>query len=123
MTDKVTLEFAADTENVSLARSLAAAMAARADFTLDRVEDARLAVDEAVAQVIDSGSTGRVSCVFELDDGWLTMTVTGPYAAVPARDTFGWTVLRTLVNDVDARATDDALTIVLRMAGRVPAGA
>lgn len=123
MTDRVTLEFAADTENVALARSVAAAMAARADFTLDRVEDARLAVDEAVAQVIDSGSEGRVVCVFELDDEWLAITVTGPPADAPARDTFGWTVLRTLVNDVDASVTADGLTIVLRMAGRVPADA
>lgn len=121
MTDTVRLEFAADTENVSLARNVAATLAARADFTLDRVEDARLAVDEAVAQVIDGATAGPIVCVFGLADGVLTVDVSGSVATAPDHDSFGWIVLRALVDDVAAESTGGTLTISLRMAGSVPA--
>ena len=53
MTDEVTLTFGVDTRNMSLARSVAATMAGRFGLTVDRLEDVRLAVDEAVSQVLD----------------------------------------------------------------------
>ena len=121
MTEIVRLEFPADTENVALARNVAATLAARADFTLDRVEDARLAVDEAVAQVIDGATAGPILCVFGLDASVLTVEVSGSGAALPDHDSFGWIVLRALVDEVDAATVGATLTISLRMAGAVPA--
>jgi len=123
MTDTVRLEFAADTENVALARNVAAKMAARADFILDRVEDARLAVDEAVTQVIAGATGGPVTCVFSLDSAVLTVEISAPGPSVLDPDSFGWIVLRALVDEVEAVSTDAALTLVLRMAGNVPARA
>ncbi len=52
MGDRVSLIFRAATRNAALARTVAAAMAARADLPLDQLEDVRLAVDEAVSQLI-----------------------------------------------------------------------
>lgn len=121
MTDTVRLEFAADTENVALARSVAARMATRADFALDRVEDARLAVDEAVTQVISTETGGPVTCIFTLETGSLVVEVSAPSPAMPDQDSFGWIVLRALVDEVEAVSSGSSLTLVLRMAGSVPA--
>ncbi len=71
MTGPVTLTFPAHARNVALARSLAAAMSARADLPIDQLEDVRLAVDEAVSQLIlTARPDALVTCVF-------TVTATG----------------------------------------------
>ena len=38
---------------MAIARTVAAAMAARADLTLDQIEDVRLAMDEGLAYIIE----------------------------------------------------------------------
>lgn len=118
----VTLSFAADTANVALARTVAAAMAARADLPIDQLEDVRLAVDEAVSQLIADAPDGAVvSCAFETTGLNLRIVVSAPSASgrTPARDTFGWTVLSALVDDVGAEVSDGVVTLDLRIARSV----
>ena len=124
----VTLTFQADTANVALARTLAAAMSARADLPIDQLEDVRLAVDEAVSQVIlDAPADADVTCTFDVDvEGTdLGITISAPSAsrAVPAQDTFSWTVLRALVESVTADVTDGVVTLRLQVRRHVPADA
>ena len=122
----VTLAFPADSVNVSLARTVAAAMAARADLTIDRLEDARLAADEAVAQLLASTPPGSsLTCAFEAEPGSLRMSVSGPWSdsAPPSTRTFGWTVLDALCTSVHARLDDGTLTLTLTVEGTVPASA
>ena len=118
MTDIVTVTFAADTQNVALARTVAAAMAARADLPLDQLEDVRLAVDEAVTEVIASAVEGAtVTCAFDYDDSVLYVTVQAPTAATepPSTSSFGWTVLRALVDSASADVMDGVLSIRLQV--------
>lgn len=118
MTDIVTVTFAADTQNVSLARTVAAAMAARADLPLDQLEDVRLAVDEAVTEVVKSASDGStVTCAFDHDDSVLYITVQAQTDASepPSTTSFGWTVLSALVDSATAEVRDGVLSIRLQV--------
>lgn len=79
MTDTLTVTFAAQTQNVALARSIAATMAARADLTLDRLEDLRLAVDEAVTEaIVAAAAEADITIVFTHTDDTLIIEVSVP---------------------------------------------
>jgi serine/threonine-protein kinase RsbW len=118
VTDTVTLAFPARTQNVSLARTVTAAMAARADLPLDQLEDVRLAVDEAVSQLIaDAPADAEIRLVFSVADGVLDIVVTGPSASglVPPTGTFSWTVLTALVDSVSATVEDGVVALHLHV--------
>lgn len=118
MTDIVTVTFAADTQNVALARTVAAAMAARADLPLDQLEDVRLAVDEAVTEAITAAREGaQITCAFDHDDAVLYVTVQVPTDAIapPSTTSFGWTVLSALVDSASADVVDGVLRIRLHV--------
>ena len=126
MNDSVTLTFLAETRNVSLARTVAAAMSARVDLPLDQLEDVRLAVDEAVTQVIlDAPPGSEVSCRFTIVGEDLDVRVSAPSVsgAPPSRDTFSWTVLTALVDDVRATAEHGSVTLDLHISRNVSVGA
>jgi serine/threonine-protein kinase RsbW len=86
-------------------RAMVGDLAMRMDYDLDAVEDLRLAVDEASAilSLVSSGDA-PLTVVFETSraglhiEAWVP-TVEGKQ--VP-RDGFGWAVLATLVDAVDA---------------------
>ena len=101
----VTLSFSATSENVALARTMAVAMAARAHLTIDQVEDIRLAIDEAVSQLItDCDELTKVHCDFTETSGSLLIRVAANTRSgqPPATDTFSWLVLAALVDAVTA---------------------
>ena len=80
---------------LSVLRTATAGLAARLDFTLDEIEDLRIAVDEACAILLQQAVPGSVlSCVFRLVDDSLEVTVSAPTTDghAPSRDTFAWTV-------------------------------
>ena len=123
MSDTVTLAFPAATQNVSLARTVTAAMAARADLPLDQLEDVRLAVDEAVSQLIVDASAGsEVTCRFSIREDGLDILVSAPSASgrVPPTGTFSWTVLSALVDDVTAVVDDGIVRLALHVTRSVP---
>jgi serine/threonine-protein kinase RsbW len=122
MSDDVTLTFPADTAHVRLARTVAAAMAARADLPVDQLEDVRLAVDEAVSQLIlDAVPSTSITCTFVLSPDGLDISVTGASrtGGVPSTDTFSWTVLAALVDSVSAEASDHQVTLLLHVVRHV----
>ena len=113
----VSLTLPAQTSYVSLARTLAAAMAARADLPVDQLEDIRLAVDEAVSLlIVDMPEHDSIVCTFMQDGTALVITVAAatPSGATPPTDGFSWTVLSALVDDVTATSNDGIVEIVLR---------
>ncbi len=114
----VTVTFDTDTANVTIARTVAAAMAARAQLRVDRLEDVRLAVDEAVVQVLAAAPpAASVTCRFAVGPAALHVTICAPTDLVrtPSTDTFGWTVLTALVDDLAADVADGSLTLRLRV--------
>jgi hypothetical protein len=75
---RVELSLAADAHMLFLARMTGAAVAARADFDYERVEDLRLAIDELCVGLMGGGTgTGRLTLRFAWDDeGTLEVDVT-----------------------------------------------
>jgi serine/threonine-protein kinase RsbW len=115
----VELRLPADGAFASVLRTLTASLAARLDFTLDDIEDLRIAVSEAVAMVLDEADAGAdLLCQFHMRPGELTLEVstTSQSPAPPDYDSFGWQVLTTLTTSarVDASRGRYAVTLTVR---------
>ena len=109
--DIVRLELPAVGAYLSVLRSATAGLAARLNFTLEEIEDLRIAVDEACALLLPSAVPGaHLDCEFELfaDELRVTVSVLTLDGAEPARDSFAWTVLCALVDEVDSRVDPDS---------------
>jgi serine/threonine-protein kinase RsbW len=94
---------------LSVLRIVTAGLAARLDFTLDEIEDLRIAVDEACALLLaQAAPEAELECSFELESDAILVVVSvrTTQPKVPRRDTFAWTVLTALAGEVDARAED-----------------
>ena len=116
--DYVTIRMPAESAYLSVLRTATAGLAARLDFTLDEIEDLRIAIDEACAMLLAQAIPGTdLECGFELDADQVTITVsvTAAQPQMPARDTFAWTVLSALAGSVDSRlGPADRVAIVLQ---------
>ena len=115
--DVVLIKLPAAGAYLSVLRTATAGLAARLDFTLDEIEDLRIAVDEACAMLLSQALPGAdLECTFSLDDNSIrvavaVLTVDGQQ---PSRDTFAWTVLSALAGEVDSAAgVDNRVTITL----------
>ena len=103
--DFVQVRLPADSAYLSVLRTATAGLAARLDFTLDEIEDLRIAVDEACAMLLPQAVPGGdLSCKFRLTENALVLSVSVPTAdgRLPSRDTFAWTVLNALAGEVEA---------------------
>ena len=119
-TDVVELSVPALAQYVAVVRAATAGLAARLDLTLDRIEDLRIAVDEACTLLVHAPdseaateqaaerATEQINCVFRLDDTALTVDVSGPRAELPERTGYAWAVLSALVDSLESGYEDDA---------------
>jgi serine/threonine-protein kinase RsbW len=116
--DVVTVKLPAASAYLSVLRTATAGLAARLDFTLDEIEDLRIAVDEACAMLLAQAVPGTdLTCEFELtgDTLGISVTVLTVDGREPSRDTFAWTVLSSLAGEVDSSAdADDRVTVTLQ---------
>jgi serine/threonine-protein kinase RsbW len=108
----------ADGAYLSVLRTATAGLAARLDFTLDDIEDMRIAVDEACAMLLSQAVPGSsLECTFALstDDMTITVSVQSLNPRPPSADTFAWTVLSALAGSVRAHVGPaDRLAVVMR---------
>jgi serine/threonine-protein kinase RsbW len=115
--DYVQVKMPAESAYLSVLRTATAGLAARLDFTVDEIEDLRIAIDEACAMLLAQAIPGTdLECVFELgaDEVTITVSVTAAHARMPAKDTFAWTVLSALAGSVDSQlGPGDRVAIVL----------
>ena len=114
----VELRVPADSAFVSVLRTTSAGLAARLDFTLDDIEDLRMAVGEASAIVLPEAEPGSdLVCEFFMRAGELTIQVGVPSAnpVPPAEDSFAWQVLTTLATKASASTDGHRLTITLSL--------
>ncbi len=115
--DVVELRLPAESAYLSVLRTATAGLAARLDFTLDEIEDLRIAVDEACALLLPDVVTGTpLTCRFVLDWDCLEVSVMASSISgrPPARDSFAWTVLTALAGEVEASADHGTVTVTLR---------
>lgn len=116
--DQVIVRMPADGAYLSVLRTATAGLAARLDFTLDDIEDMRIAVDEACAMLLSQAIPGSsLECSFTLSPDDMTISVAVPSLnpRPPSGDTFAWTVLSALAGSVEAQVgPGDRLAIVMR---------
>jgi len=123
--DAVEIRLPADSAYLSVLRTATAGLAARLDFTLDEIEDLRIAVDEACAMLLPHAvDTAALTCRFRLDPDTLEVTVTIPTTRgqLPERDTFSWTVLSALAGEVDTGLDEDRQVWIRLRKRRAAAG-
>lgn len=118
-TGEVELAVPADASYVALLRTVTASMAARRDFTLEEIDDLRLAVDEASSLLLPRAGTGdRLAVLFGGDADTLQVQV----ALVAAGDaepgevddtSFAWMVLAALADSVSTFRRPDRLVVAL----------
>lgn len=116
--DRVTIQMPAEGAFLSVLRTATAGLAARLDFTLDEIEDLRIAVDEACGMLLTQAVPGTsLQCDFTLGEDRIGIAVSAfsHQPRPPARDTFAWTVLSALAGSADAWVgPGDKVTVMLR---------
>jgi serine/threonine-protein kinase RsbW len=119
----VLLRVPADSAYVSVLRTMTAGLAARLDFTLDDIEDLRIAVGEACALVLPEAATdGDLQAEFRLRPGTLTVSVSVPTrgSTAPDRESFAWQVLSTLATSTQATVGDHSYEVTFVTESSIP---
>ncbi len=124
----VSVQVPARPDLVHVLRSVIASIAARAEFTYDQIDDLRLAVDEACAQLLATAPGTMLTMVIrEVDIGGIEIlaSVDSDGAAWPptgVEHTLTWQVLAALADEARFEHLDGhpALRLTKR---RLPAGA
>lgn len=100
-------------------RTVAADLAARADFDLDSIDDLRMAVDDVCAMLVRLAAvSATLSCRFTVWPEWIEVAaeVEADHSAQPLPTaSFGWRVLESLADEVNGLFLPDAS----RQGGRV----
>jgi serine/threonine-protein kinase RsbW len=100
-------------------RTATASLATRLQFTLDEIEDLRIAVDEACAILLALASLDAVlSCRFTVTEDALTVDASVPTdtpasVRLPSNESFAWQVLSALTDEVAARIDGSMVSILL----------
>lgn len=119
-TSDVVLTVPAAASFVSLVRTTTSAVCAQADFTVDTLDDVRLAVDEACALVIaDAPAGSELTVGFTVAGNTVHIELSAPSTRrQPLQTTtFAWTVLTALVDRVETEVREGRLTIRLHAHG------
>ncbi|MGH3872611.1 MAG: ATP-binding protein [Pseudonocardiaceae bacterium] len=108
----IELHTAAQALAIPTIRTVAADLAARADFDLDSIDDLRMAADDACAMLVQVAAVNAtLSCRFTVDTDRIELAAEVEVAdsAGPLSTTsFRWHVLEALADEVSARYLPDA---------------
>ena len=118
----VELRVPADSAYVSVLRTTSAGLAARLDFTLEDIEDLRMAVGEASAMVLEASEDGAdLTAEFWLGRRTITVRVSAPgdTPELDAEEDFAWQVLTTLASEASAESVEGTYAITL-LVGAAP---
>jgi serine/threonine-protein kinase RsbW len=114
---RVELKIPADGAYVSVLRTATAGLAARLDFTVDDIDDLRMAVDEACGLLLAQAADGsELRCVFTLarDELRIAVTASSDVPRLPERNGFAWAVLSAVAGAVETTTgPDQQVTITI----------
>ncbi len=109
----------------AVVRTTAAGLAARLDFTIDDIEDLRIAIGEATALAISAADPGTdLTACFFFGAGSLRVTLETEALDDPPLDTesFAWQVLDTMAQDVSAGSDGGRFRVAFTATSQVAAG-
>lgn len=112
----VTLRVPPLADHLALLRTLVAGLAARRDYTLEQVDDLRMAVEEAAVQLLRHGTGGPLVLHATMQDDTLALelsTATRPDKTVFDPSSFSWQILQALTDDLSTTVDDEAATLRL----------
>ena len=121
----VELRLPAEGAYAAVVRTTAAGLAARLDFTIDDIEDLRIAIGEASALAIPQADPGTdLVARFFFGTGSLTITLEAEAMDGPPLDTesFAWQVLDTMAHDVSAGSEEGRFRVRFTVTSQVAAG-
>jgi serine/threonine-protein kinase RsbW len=124
MRPDVELRLPVDSAYVSVLRATTVSLAARLDFTIDDIEDLRIAVGEASAMVLPSAEEGSdLVCRFYMRPGEVSITVLVESAdpELPEEEGFAWQVLSALTTETSTAYEDGVFSVTLTMNSTVNA--
>jgi serine/threonine-protein kinase RsbW len=106
-------------EYMRILRAVVASVAARLDFTYDRIEDLRLAIDEACAQLLGIPAEARNLTVrLTSKDGRMVAYActdaepgAGAWPPPDVESSFGWRILSSLADQADFLLGEDGPAI------------
>jgi serine/threonine-protein kinase RsbW len=118
MRPDVELRLPVDSAYVSVLRATTVSLAARLDFTIDDIEDLRIAVGEASAMVLPSATVGSdLVCRFYMRPGEVSITVAveSQDPELPEEDGFAWQVLSALTTQTSTSYDEGVFSVTLTM--------
>lgn len=121
----VELRLPAEGAYATIVRTTAAGLAARLDFTIDDIEDLRIAIGEASALVIPEADPGvDLVASFWFARGSMTVELQAEAMDDPPLDTesFAWQVLDTMAQDASAGSDDGRFRVRFTVTSAVAAG-
>jgi serine/threonine-protein kinase RsbW len=107
---------------ISVLRTVTASLAARLDFTIEEIDDLRIAVDEASALLLPhAGAGSSLAASFGGTGDTLVIEVrveldAASRDATPDRSSFAWMVLAALADEVTGSAEGGRLSLTLTKA-------
>lgn len=109
----------AETAYVAVVRMTTAGIAARLDFTLEEIEDLRMAVNEACALVLAVAEpAASLTASYRLSPQRIEVRIAAESSngSLPDPDSFAWQVLETTAQDVRSEHVDGCVVIELAVA-------
>ena len=107
------LRLPADSAYVAAVRLTTAAFAARLGFSIDDLEDARIAVSEACTLLLDQAGAPAsdpamemLEIRYELEDRRLGVDISAPTGSEIDRASFGWQLLTAMTTDLTTEVAD-----------------
>ncbi len=114
--DLVTVTVPASAGHLAVLRTAVGGFAARDSFTLDQVDDLRMAVEEAAVQLLRHMRGDRVGMELETTRSGVEVRLSGEVApGDPVIDeaSFSWTILRALADELRVDTDGSQATIVM----------
>jgi serine/threonine-protein kinase RsbW len=125
--DRADVELRLPAEGVyaTIVRTTAAGLAARLDFTIDEIEDLRIAIGEASALAITEADPGTdLVARFFISPGRMTVVLETEAVDDPPLDTesFAWQVLDTMAQDASAGPDEGRFHVRFTVTSQLSAG-
>lgn len=114
--EQVTVLVPATAGHLAVLRTTVGAFAARDHFTLDQVDDLRMAVEEAAVQLLRHNQGERITMDLHTTDKGVEVRLSGEVPdgePIIDESSFSWTILRALADDLAMNSEADRGEIVL----------
>ena len=121
--DQISIQIPASPEYLNVVRLIASGLASRLKFTIDDIEDLKIAVDELSAYLTGAqGRDGRLDIVFEVHEDRIEIKGSGTFSAGTKVRTeltdLSRMILGSVVDDAALELTDGTPTFKLSKAKR-----